>query len=126
MIHKFSRYLLTLVALLAMTTGAWADDTYTVTFSGFSQNWCNTTIDDATMPYAVSSINDYGLNPWQVISWTAVEYTNVSVTSGGDGKVSVNYDYMHLTITITGAFEGTATIHCEGTDDNENPTSRDV
>ena len=26
MIHKFSRYLLTLVALLAMTTGAWADD----------------------------------------------------------------------------------------------------
>ncbi len=26
MIHKFSRYLLTLVALLAMTTGAWADE----------------------------------------------------------------------------------------------------
>ena len=26
MIHKFSRYLLTLVALLAMTTGAWAEE----------------------------------------------------------------------------------------------------
>ncbi len=29
MIHKFSRYLLTLVALLAMTTGAWADGIWT-------------------------------------------------------------------------------------------------
>ena len=27
MIHKFSRYLLTLVALFAMTTGAWAEGT---------------------------------------------------------------------------------------------------
>ena len=36
MIHKFSRYLLTLVALLAMTTGAWADGTLLTTINASS------------------------------------------------------------------------------------------
>ena len=40
-------------------------------------------------------------------------YTSVSVTSGGEGKVTVSWTSEILTITITGAFDGTATIHCE-------------
>ena len=54
MIHKFSRYLLTLVALLAMTTGAWAQQT-TVTWdtetwaSGWTSDVKTHTVDGVTI-----------------------------------------------------------------------------
>ena len=50
MIHKFSRYLLTLVALFAMTTGAWADNT--VYTSGQSVRIVDLKVGDIILPGA--------------------------------------------------------------------------
>ena len=50
MIHKFSRYLLTLVALLTMTTGAWADNT--VYTSGQSVRIVDLKVGDIILPGA--------------------------------------------------------------------------
>ena len=41
-----------LVLLLTAATGAWATDTYTITFSGFGNEACNKTVTDATLEYS--------------------------------------------------------------------------
>ena len=124
--RRLFKTLVAVLAIAAAATGpARAQQTYSVTFAGFVNDWMNTTVSDATMPYSVSGINDYFIAPWNV--WSGGDrFTNVYVASGGDGKVSVSYNMSLMTITVTGAFEGTATIHCEGKDEEEVDVSCDI
>ena len=112
-----------LALLLMAVSGAWAQ-TYTVTFSGAYSGSLNKAINNVTMPYSFSAVNGQNLSPWNVIAAEVNDYLYVGVSSGGEGKVSILYDTTNTTITISGAFEGTATIHCIGLNDGE--ISRDV
>jgi len=117
---------LSILALLLMAvTGAWAQ-TYTVTFSGACLGSLNKAFNNVTMPYSFSAVNGHKLSPWSVISSEGASNTNVYVSSGGEGKVSVSYNWGNMPITISGAFEGTATIHCDGLDEVDNGISSDV
>ena len=98
MIHNISRYLLTLVALLAMTTGAWAEETATITLK------CGSTVktyEDATLPWSSTAdilkevISDLNFN------------VNINAISGGDGKVE---KYGNENFKVTGTFSGEATV----------------
>ena len=98
MIHNISRYLLTLVALLAMTTGAWAEETATITLtSGQTVK----TYEDVTLPWSTTAdilkavVTDIKFN------------INITAISGGDGKV---VKYGNENFTVTGTFSGEATI----------------
>lgn len=110
----------TLVAVLAMAAAAaagpaWGQTTYNVTFGGFAEPAVNTTVSVASLPQTFTQINNtYVFYPWKVISTTAENYTSASVTSGGNGQVSATIANSLLSITVSGTFEGTATIHVEG------------
>ena len=130
---QIKKTILTLVALLAITAAATGpargqnSTTYNVTFGGFYRAGMNITVSVASLPQTFTQINAYVLYPWQVLSSDGDEFTSASVTSGGEGKVSVNIPAVSkMTITVTGTFEGTATIHVEGIDENEEPISRDI
>ena len=76
MIHKFSRYLLTLVALLAMTTGAWADpNILTPTITGDREFFESVTI---TMTCTSQNADIYytknGLDPLVLPDNQQIEY----------------------------------------------------
>ena len=106
----------TVLAIAAAAAGpAWGQTTYNVTFGGFAEPAMNTTVSVASLPQTFTQINNtYVFYAWKVISMTAENYTSASVTSGGDGKVSATIANSLLSITISGPFEGTATIHVEG------------
>ena len=108
-----------MVAVLAIAAAAagpaWGQTTYNVTFGGFAEPAMNTTVSVASLPQTFTEINNtYVFYAWKVISMTAENYTSASVTSGGDGKVSATIANSLLSITVSGTFEGTATIHVEG------------
>ena len=93
-----SRYLLTLVALFAMTAGAWADETATITLtSGQTVK----TYEDVTLPWSTTAeilkevVTDINFN------------ININAISGGDGKV---VKYGNENFTVTGTFSGEATV----------------
>ena len=114
-----------LVLLMTAATGAWAQDTYTVTFSGFCLDLFNTTFNDVTLPIDFTEAEGYNFHPWNVIDEYANKFTNVSVEDG-EGKVSASLDSeILLKISITDAFDGAATIHIEGSKGDES-ISRDV
>lgn len=109
----------TMVAVLAIAAAAagpaWGQTTYNVTFGGFAESAMNTTVSVASLPQTFTEINNtYVFYAWKVISTTAENYTSASVTSGGNGKVSATIANSLLSITVSGTFEGTATIHVEG------------
>ena len=110
-----------LLTIAAAATGpARAQSTYTVShwgFDGSSYNWSYT---NQSLPYELIY-----LSPEDVIGQECQSFTNVYVSSGGDGNVSVNYEEQSMSISVTGAFEGTATIHCEGSN-GDGGVSRDV
>ena len=115
------RKLLSLLALLCLTvSGAWADNeqgpTYTITLSGCDNTSYNITVNNATLPYVIDKIGELGwkLDAPTVIHPYCIYLTNVSDKSGGEGKVSVYWEWNKMTITITGAFDGQATIQCDG------------
>ena len=92
-----SRYLMTLVALFAMTTGAWADEA-TITLK------CGTTkktFEKAELPWSTTAdilkavVTDINFN------------ININAISGGDGKV---VKYGNENFTVTGTFSGEATV----------------
>ena len=125
------KLLKTLVAVLAIAAAAAGpvrgQTTYNVTFGGFAEPAMNTTVNVASLPQAFTAVGDYGFYPFTVISSGGSIFTSASVTSGGEGKVSVNIaDWSPMTITVSGTFEGTATIHVEGEDYYENVISRDI
>ena len=99
MIHKFSRYLLTLVALLAMTTGAWAQDVISVAGDWLSPQWDptsnNMAYNDGVYSITFSNVSageNYQIkfcvnNIWDVTygttSESAVELNQTLEASGG-------------------------------------------
>ena len=94
-----SRYLLTLVALFAMTAGAWADETATITLK------CGSTVktyEDVTLPW---STTENILK--EVISDYKNVASNIDAITGGDGKV---VKYGNEQFTVTGTFSGEATV----------------
>lgn len=99
MIHKFSRYLLTLVALFAMTAGAWAEgETATITLtSGQTVK----TYENVTLPWSTTAeilkevVTDINFN------------ININAISGGDGKV---VKFGNENFTVNGTFSGQATV----------------
>ena len=93
-----SRYLLTLVALFAMTAGAWAEETATITLK------CGTTektYENVTLPWSTTAeilkevVTDLNFN------------VNINAISGGDGKV---VKYGNENFTVNGTFSGNATV----------------
>jgi len=113
----------TMAAVLAIAAAAAGpvrgQTTYNVTFGGFAEPAVNTTVSVASLP---QTINFY---PFAVIS-NGSEFISANVTSGGDGKVSVNAGWNQMAITVSGTFEGTATIHVVCSDPQENPVSSDI
>ena len=116
-----------LVLLMTAVTGAMAKkDYYAVTFSGCDANVLNTTV-YVTLPSTIERIGEDFYDAYDVMGEQYGDFTTVYLKSGGDGKVSVTYDDWGMYITITGAFEGTATIHCEAFDEEDEETgSRDI
>lgn len=90
---------MTLLLLLTAATGAWAADTYTITFSGFGNEACNKTVTDATLEYSETfKVADVYAD---YISLVDVGGSNeyVSISEQGNGT--------DITITVKSAFEGT-------------------
>ena len=120
----------TLVAVLAIAAAAagpaWGQTTYNVTFGGFAEPAMNTTVSVTSLPQTFPGVGGLNFYPFTVIS-NGGEFISASVTSGGDGKVSVNRPSLtQMTITVSGTFEGTATIHVVGSDNQENTVSCDI
>ncbi len=93
-----SRYLMTLVALFAMTTGAWADEATITLKCGTTEK----TYENVTLPW--SSTGDILK---QVISDYKNVASNIDAITGGDGKV---VKYGNEQFTVTGTFSGEATV----------------
>jgi len=115
------------VAIAAMAMGpAGGQTTYNVTFGGFNNPVMNTTVSVTSLPQTFTGVGGLNFYPFTVIS-NGGEFISASVTSGGDGKVSANIPgWNQMTITVSGTFEGTATIHVVGSDNQENPVSCDI
>ena len=93
-----SRYLMTLVALFAMTTQAWADEA-TISLK------CGTT--KKTFEYVTLPWSSTGDILKQVISDYKNVASNIDAITGGDGKV---VKYGNEQFTVTGTFSGEATV----------------
>lgn len=120
----------TFVAVLAIAAAAagpaWGQTTYNVTFGGFAQPAMNTTVSVTSLPQTFTQIGAYDFIPGFVLS-NGSEFISANVTSGGNGKVSVNRpSFTEMTITVSGTFEGTATIHVVGSDSQEQIVSCDI
>jgi len=123
---KKNKLLLLLALLMTAATGAWAQG-YNVTFGGFAESEMNTTVNVTSLPYTFTAIGDDAFYPWTVISTSGDIFYNATVTSGGEGKVSANIaNYDEMSITVSGPFEGTATIHVTGEDDENRDISCDI
>ena len=92
-----SRYLMTLVALFAMTTGALADEATITLKCGTTEK----TYENVTLPWSTTAdilkavVTDIDFN------------ININAISGGDGKV---VKYGNENFTVTGTFSGEATV----------------
>lgn len=122
----------TFVAMLAIAAAAinpaWGQNatTYNVTFGGFNNPVMNTTVSVTSLPQTFTQIGGLNFYPFTVLS-NGGEFISASVTNGGDGKVSANIpNWNQMTITVSGTFEGTATIHVVGSDNQEHPVSCDI
>ncbi len=118
MIHNKFRYLLTLVALFAMATGAWAADTYTITFSGFGNENCNKTITDATLEYSETfNVTDVYVN-----------YIMLGGVGGSNEYVSISksQDETQITITVKSPFEGTVNVTVYYMNENWDESQSDI
>ena len=98
-----------MVAVLAIAAAAAGpvrgQTTYNVTFGGFHQPAMNTTVSVTSLPQTFTAVGDNGFYPFTVISGTGSVFTSASVTSGGNGKVSVNMSSpSQMTITVSGKF----------------------
>ena len=93
-----SRYLMTLVALFAMTTQAWADEATITLKCGTTEK----TFENVTLPWSTT-----GDILKQVISDYKNVASNIDAITGGDGKV---VKYGNEQFTVTGTFSGEATV----------------
>ena len=96
--RSISRYLLTLVALFAMTTGALADEATITLKCGTTEK----TYENVTLPWSTTG---------EILKAVISDYKNVAsnidAITGGDGKV---VKYGSEQFTVTGTFSGEATV----------------
>ena len=114
---QIKKTILTLVALLAVTTGAWATDTYTITFAA---NGNTKTVENVTLPktFQCSYSNANGeldLILKELYGWTGDSGETVCAnwstpTSSDANKVVAGKNGSEHYITINNVFEGTVTI----------------
>ena len=91
---------MTLALLITAVGGAWAADTYTITFSGFGNEACNKTVTDATLEYSETfNMADVDGN-----------YMELYDVGGSNEYVSISQDNTQFTITVKSAFEGTVKV----------------
>ena len=114
---QIKKTILTLVALLAVTTGAWAEDTYTITFAA---NGNTKTVENVTLPKTFQCNYDKANGELDLIlkelySWTGnanQTFCDGETTpqSSDENKVVAGSDNGDHYITINNVFEGTVTI----------------
>ena len=105
-----------LVLLMTAATGAWAQQKYNVTFSGFDKASCNTTITDVTLPYSKSFGKTDACSDAYDIDGSSNNEQLVGASFGGD----------NFTITVKSAFEGTVTVGVSGMTDMFDPYYRNI
>ena len=105
-----------LVLLMAAVSGAWAQQKYNVTFSGFDKASCNTTITDVTLPYSKSFGKTDACSDAYDIDGSSNNEQLVGASFGGD----------NFTITVKSAFEGTVTVGVSGMTDMFDPYYRNI
>ena len=103
-----------LVLLMTAVSGAWAQQKYNVTFSGFDNASCNTTITDVTLPYSKSFGKTDACSDAYDIDGSSNNEQLVGASFGGD----------NFTITVKSAFEGTVTVGVSGMSELFDPYSR--
>ena len=107
---------MTLALLITAVTGAWAADTYTITFSGFGNEACNKTVTYATLEYSETfNIADVDAN-----------YTNFYDVGGSNEYVSISQDNTQFTITVKSAFEGTVNVTVNYVNGDGDETFRNI
>ena len=107
-----------LVLLLTAATGAWAADTYTITFSGFGNEACNKTVTDATLEYSETfNVTDVYAN-----------YIMLGGVGGSNEYVSISksQDETQITITVKSAFEGTVNVTVYYMNENWDESERNI
>ena len=105
-----------LVLLMAAVSGAWAQQKYNVTFSGFDNASCNTTFTDVTLPYSKSFVKtDACSNAY-----------DIDVSSNNEQLVETSFGGVNFTITVNSAFEGTVTVDVGGMTESFDPYSRNI
>ncbi len=93
---------MTLALLLTAVGGAWAADTYTITFSGFGNEACNKTVTDAALEYSETfTVNDVD-----------ADYMVLNDLGGSNEYVSISQGQYEtqIIITVKSAFEGTVKV----------------
>ena len=120
-----TRFISMLVLLAAVATGAWAEDYYNVTFSGFDVPALNTTVTTTLPKDFTAGEQGHKFSAWNIYD-DGNTLSNVTV-SGGNGKVSSSiYNDDFLKITVSGAFDGNATIHVSGVRDGGGGFEADI
>lgn len=105
-----------LVLLMTAVSGAWAQQKYNVTFSGFDNASCNTTFTDVTLPYSKSfGKTDACSNAY-----------DIDVSSNNEQFVGASFGSDNFTITVKSAFEGTITVSVGGMSEGFDPYSRNI
>ena len=115
--NKIKKTILTLVALLAVTTGAWAADTYTITFAA---NGNTKSVENVTLPKTFQCSYDNADGELDLIlkelySWSGDKNKTccdgeTTPNSSDENKVVAGNDNGDHYITINNVFEGTVTI----------------
>jgi len=115
--QNIKKYFMTLALLLTAVTGAWAQDTYTITFAA---NGNTKTVENVTLPktYQCSYHNADGeldLILKELYSWMGNENqtfcdANTTPKSSDENKLVAGNDNGDHYITINNVFEGTVTI----------------
>jgi hypothetical protein len=107
-----------LVLLMTAVSGAWAADTYTITFSGFGNEACNKTVTDATLEYSETfNVTDVYAN-----------YSNLGGVGGSNDYVSISksQDEKQITITVKSPFEGTVNVTVYYQNENWDESERNI
>ena len=109
---QIKKTILTLVALLAVTTGAWADDTYTIKFEA---NGNSKTVENVTLPHTFSC--DYSGENGELDQIIKQLYglsggccSQLSPGASGNSNVTAGMNGDNQFITISAPFEGNATV----------------
>jgi hypothetical protein len=105
-----------LVLLMTAVSGAWAQQKYNVTFSGFDNASCNTTFTDVTLPYSKS----FGKTD------ACSGAYDIDGSSNNDQLVGASFGGDNFTITVKSAFEGTVTVSVGGETESFDSYSRNI